>query len=244
MINKIIELLRPYDIGSNKIRLGNRADGGYVLPEKLLKEVDVLYSYGIGNDVSFENGFFGLTRKAIRMYDHTIAAKPFSMHEDRVVLRIEGLSLEKSENTDDFLSHILQNDHQEKKILLKIDIEGYELEYFARVINDFFKDNVLGILVEVHFIEKSENQKKFLRLLENLKDNYLLNHIHGNNYCNPCVFDIGETYDIPRVLECTFVNRKIVDNYQLSRDFFPIVGLDFPNHPFSADLELAFLKEQ
>lgn len=55
-----------------KIRIGNKHDGGYVVYEKLLDKTDVLISYGIGWDTAFEEHFHRLTGKKVLMFDPTM----------------------------------------------------------------------------------------------------------------------------------------------------------------------------
>ena len=52
-ISKELNYLAPY-IVKYLIRCGNKGDGGYVIPKKLINEVDILISFGISNDWSFE----------------------------------------------------------------------------------------------------------------------------------------------------------------------------------------------
>ena len=52
----ISKLLIPVDVvNGKKIRLGRNHDGGYVLIDE--GNFDKLYSYGIGDDISFETAF-------------------------------------------------------------------------------------------------------------------------------------------------------------------------------------------
>ena len=54
MIDK--EKIRPFFFG-NLIRVGNRFDGGYVVPEQALKSCKFLLSLGINDDISFDLHF-------------------------------------------------------------------------------------------------------------------------------------------------------------------------------------------
>ena len=66
-----LKFLCPINL-SNKLRLGNQHDGGYVVYKPILYETDVLITYGVGYDVSFEESFNELTGKKVLMYDPTI----------------------------------------------------------------------------------------------------------------------------------------------------------------------------
>ena len=227
-------MVRPYDIDSKRIRLGIESDGGYVLNRKLLSMVDVLYSYGVGSDVSFEFEFNDVTRKEVRMYDHTIKSAPFSSNKKKIFLKKEGLSLRRTQFSNDFLSHVEQNGHKDKNVLLKIDIEGYELEYFSRPLSNYFREHVLGIILEVHDLDLEEKQKKCIAMLKNLENDYVINHTHGNNFST--IFKYNSLF--PKALELTFMNRRIVNEFNLSKEKFPIKGLDFPNNESLPDINL------
>lgn len=50
---------------SDLVRLGRTADGGYLLPRKVLSEVDACLSFGLGAEWSFEQALFDLKRETI-----------------------------------------------------------------------------------------------------------------------------------------------------------------------------------
>ena len=69
-----IDFLKPENI-TGKRRLGDPRDGGYVIYERILPETDVLVSYGIGWNISFEEEFNALTNKMVLMFDPTLVGK-------------------------------------------------------------------------------------------------------------------------------------------------------------------------
>lgn len=80
---KNLNFLIPVSL-RNKIRLGPNMDGGYVLYEPALKNVDLLLSYGVGWDINFEVDFYNLAEKKILMFDPTMFGdsyinKPYCM---------------------------------------------------------------------------------------------------------------------------------------------------------------------
>ena len=69
--------MSPYII-KHLIRLGNKGDGGYVIPKKLIKETESLISLGISNDWSFEEDFKKKhPNLIIHAYDHSISRRTF-----------------------------------------------------------------------------------------------------------------------------------------------------------------------
>ena len=76
-LNKKYNFLKPVK-HSNLIRVGNQGDGGYVVDKKILKESNVLISFGVGDDWSFEKKCLNLNKKIkIFIYDNSIDFKVF-----------------------------------------------------------------------------------------------------------------------------------------------------------------------
>ena len=64
--------LRPIQ-WDNLIRIGRDNDGGYVIPYEIISKMDVLLSYGVKNDWSFEKDFYKINSNVkIHCYDHTL----------------------------------------------------------------------------------------------------------------------------------------------------------------------------
>ena len=62
--------LKPIEY-RNMIRLGNKHDGGYVVPDDLTKKTDVLISFGYGYDATFEYDYIRFTGNKVHIYDHS-----------------------------------------------------------------------------------------------------------------------------------------------------------------------------
>jgi hypothetical protein len=66
------KILRPIN-WKNLIRVGKDNDGGYVIPYEIISKTDVLLSYGINKDWSFEKYFYNNNSNVnIHCYDHTL----------------------------------------------------------------------------------------------------------------------------------------------------------------------------
>ena len=76
-IYNFLKELKPYDLPSSKrIRFGPSQDGGYVLLDKELENIEVLYSYGVGTNSDFELMFCEKYKAIARLYDHTVDTIP------------------------------------------------------------------------------------------------------------------------------------------------------------------------
>jgi hypothetical protein len=114
---------------------------------------------------------------------------------------------------------------QDKKLFIKMDIEGAEYVAFEGI-HPFFA-NITGIVLEVHFTKDSQIVL-VNRLLEKLLKDFYLVHLHANN----CALSTFKTKysngDVSRVLELTFINKNLVTNAVLSEN---------QSYPLPADME-------
>jgi hypothetical protein len=69
-----ISFLKPLSI-NGKIRLGRKQDGGYVIYEPALRKTEILITYGVGWEISFEEDFNRETGKEVLMFDPTMFDK-------------------------------------------------------------------------------------------------------------------------------------------------------------------------
>jgi hypothetical protein len=249
-----IDYLKPQHIFMKKTRFGPKDDGGYVMPEIVLSNCSALFTYGIGHDSRFEEEFGSKYKKPVYMFDHTIREldgnienrenqKHYWEREEARWLDCnchfyqQGLGFK--ENCKDFNQH-----YEELKIcgyvFLKIDIEGGEYKYFLTADINKFGDRVMGILLEVHWINDDNNRKNLVKILSKLEDNFVLCHVHGNNWGDTWEYE-GEI--LPVTLELSFINRKFLERYEPDERDYPIPDLDLPNAPHKPDLSLGFLKK-
>ena len=54
------------------IRLGQSNDGGYNIPQKMLEEAKILFSFGLDEDWSFEKDFKEKTDAKILCFDNSV----------------------------------------------------------------------------------------------------------------------------------------------------------------------------
>src|SRR5215469_5599755 len=72
-----LDYLRPVVV-DDLARFGNPVDGGYLLPQRLLGEIDAVLSFGLATDWSFEEQLARLRPGIpIDVYDHTVGAKSY-----------------------------------------------------------------------------------------------------------------------------------------------------------------------
>ena len=208
---------------SQLLRIGPNHDGGYVIHPSF-KNLTKVFSIGVAEDTSFEEHLLHLNQNIeFFLFDHTVTPKrklPGSMHFYSLGLgnSIEGqfVNLEYIVN-----KHLLPEDAS----LLKVDIEGSEYSALEFVHSDTF-NKFDQIVIELHELNGEKlSSDQLSSLLERIRANFNLIHIHGNNndgYINVCGICV------PQTLEITFLNKRIEVTEVPGSAIFPRV-MDFPN---------------
>jgi hypothetical protein len=231
MSNYLKRELIPYKIGYNKVRFGKKGDGGYVVFDYNLNNINGLYSYGISDDVSFDLDFVNKHNTKVYMFDHTINTLP-TYHDNFMFIKEPG-------NAKNFVRHINMINRDTNKLFLKMDIEGHEWDLFNEIdISYLLKFEQL--VVEFHNLEFLQNQhfgnmgityEKMSNVFCKLNTIFYLGHIHGNN--------CGGVKDIPNTIECTYIRKDLVpEKPEVETSVYPIPNLDYPNNNTIPDYTL------
>lgn len=202
MLNELSDYLKLHSIpNARMVRLGRKAvDGGYIVPDVVLKGTNVLFNYGVGDDASFERDFIHLyPDKTVRSFDHTIQTHPEPT--PGIVFYREGLSAGVTSNTNSFENHLTRLGDRQSLVFLKVDIEGAEYEYFRSAEIDVLTQSVCGIILELHWLE--ERLDDALAILARLTPHFKCVHWHNNNWGG--IFTDGNMF-FPTVVELTMVN--------------------------------------
>ncbi|MCC5832256.1 MAG: FkbM family methyltransferase [Chlamydiales bacterium] len=242
------------------IRIGSVNDGGYILPERILKKTKFLISLGLADDWSFEKDFQKKSNAYVVCYDHTTTKnfwrKRFLLNCFRLILRKN-----KKKHLSSLFDYLRYRNffngktalHHQKKIgyanqtetdlisiiqqaenypiFLKIDIEGWEYRILTQISE--LKDRILGFVIEFHDVDILSY--RISNFIENVKEHFTLVHIHANN-CGG-IDDKGN----PIVLEMTWIrNDEIAPDEGSSLRTYPIEGLDQPNTLKFPDIALSF----
>ena len=157
----IYHLISPKKvIGKNRILLGTKKDGCYVLLDDF-QNIKIAYSFGISINIQFDKA---LADKGIDvyMYDHTINALPFQnnkFHWKKIGLcgkRRKGKNMRTLEELLQENGHI-----QENNMILKMDIEKWEWDSLD-TLNDEILKKFKYIAIEYHFDDESYFNKTYL----------------------------------------------------------------------------------
>ena len=260
-ISKKLNFLAPY-ILKDLIRLGNKGDGGYVIPKKIIKEIEILISFGISNDWSFEEDFKKINPHLIvHGYDHSISRRVFARDIRYIILNMillrfsfrkliksikrifSYLSFFKGEvvhfqkRIHDYVHHsydITFDDVISKTKSKKIflKIDIEGSEY--RIIDSImeYENRIKAIAIEFHSADAL--RPIFISSIKKIQKKFNIVHLHVNNYA-------GYAKDgLPECSEITFVNKKIKMTANNKRKLLPLKGLDFKNAPKKQDYKLIF----
>jgi len=150
--------LRVYKSEFPKERIGKNNDGGYVICNIPNIKYDVLISGGISNDTTFEDQFLNkFSDIDCYAYDGTILESPSTNPKFHWIKKNIGF-YEKSNETN---LHNLINSN--KSIFIKMDIEGYELQWIESLSLDQLQ-NISQLVIEFHSAFTDRHKKMFQKL--------------------------------------------------------------------------------
>lgn len=229
------------------IRHGSLNDGGYVVPKIAFEKAEALLGYGIADDISFEEKFsdnynkpsygFDCGTESIEIKNPLCTFIRECIASDSFIQGNQQSSLKISRFPDQIKRLGLEN----KKIFLKMDIEGAEYDAFKEIYNN--SSNITGIVLELHFGGLNQMLEASY-LLSRLEKDFYLVHIHANN-CEMNRFSTEYSKgEIPRVLEVTLINKNLVSKAEISKDqSYPRKG-DSPNCPNLEDTKFEILTDK
>jgi hypothetical protein len=199
----------------NKIRLGNKSDGGYVVSADHL--TDQLFSLGCDNLTKFEEDYLArVPDSSVVIYDGTSECD-LSDKDDRVTFHKKNI-------------YSISELDMSKPCMVQMDIEGCELDFFTD--NHDKMDMINQLVLEIHFHEEKYPHfpvkgtiNKWVEFLKLLNSKFSLIHIHVNDHTiaqrRPLFCGV---YDL---LELTYIKRD--DSLNKETRHFPLDGLDYPN---------------
>ena len=225
---EILDFITPKQTNYVPVRLGRCCDGGYICPKELIPMAKKCFSFGICNDISFEESLIDRNNNiVIEAYDGSINSLP-KENLNNINFHKEFVYFASSSNG------IFSNCND--PFIVKMDIEGEEYNFPEILNRDLY--NALFITMEIHYLNK--NKEKLRSLCIFLKSlGFSCFHVHGNN-------NVRMTMEInnelcPEVIEATFVKGNFSE---YSKEKYPIEGLDNPNNPCFRDLPLPFIESR
>ncbi len=230
---KVLEELIVYTPSNtcvSRVRAGSRGDGGYVLLDYELQNLERFYSYGISDNYSFDSWLYRKTGALGRLFDPTVDYPP--LFDGALHFRKLGLGVAQGTVED----HIKMFKDMGRRMLLKVDIEGCEREWLSETTGA-----ELGrfdhILLELHDLQDPNLHGQIVAALKLINRHFFLVHVHANNFYP--LFKCGP-WHLPGILECTYVRKDLVQCDVNRSVVFPVPELDMPNIAAMPDVPLGF----
>ena len=211
-----------------KIRIGSINDGGYLIFNIPNINYDLLLGCGVEKNLDFENEFLSKYSSVNEcfVFDGTINEIP--KHNDKIKWIKKNISSKNYENTTNLHDYI----NKYNNIFLKMDIEGYEFEWIE-TLNTKQLNNISQIVIEFHYPFSPKESSAFTKL----NKTHVLLHLHANNYAGVRLYN---NIILPEVFECTYVNKKYINNnLELNNSQLPC-SLDMQNNKDCKDIDLNY----
>ena len=201
----LIKRLRPYQTKSELIRVGNMADGGYLLPNDF-EGISTCFSAGCDLTWHFEKQLdleYGIKSVILDSEDK----RPSDLGFNQTYVPY-WLGNENNSRFMTFETWISKNSSQEEQeLILQMDIEGAEYQAFLDLDEDQLKRFRI-IVLELHNLANLKNRKLFnnvyLPVFEKLTSLFDVVHVHANNCCGN--WKSGDI-QFPKVLEITLLRK-------------------------------------
>jgi len=230
-LEKFFDQFRPLSTSCGLVRVGDRGEGGYLLPNDL-EGVRACFSPGVSGEASFD---LDIAERGIPCYlaDHSVDSPPFAHPKFNFTKKYLG-----PENRTIYMtleSWVNFNQPLGSEFILQMDIEGAEYGViFSTPVHLLQKFRIL--VIEFHHLSElfCPTGMQLINLtFRKLLNDFEIVHIHPNN----CLGTVGYgRYQVPPVMEFTFLRKDRV------RCATPAVSfphlLDFKNAPYLPDVIL------
>ena len=198
----VYDILEPHQY----LRVGGNLDGGYVIIKDVPYNGKILYAFGVGGDVTFEYQL-AADGYEVFLYDHTVKTLP--QNHDNFHFFKKGLIGKKDINQPllfEIEDLLCENGHiQECDMLLKVDVEGYEIDVFKNM-KESIQCKFSQIVMELHGLSDISRWDDIIEAMENLNRTHYIVHMHANNWSN--AFYLGNEM-ISDAVELTLVRKDI-----------------------------------
>lgn len=268
-LNNKYNFLRPLK-AKNLIRLGREEDGGYVVEKSIIKNCNILISFGLGSDWSFELDFIKSNKSAkIYVYDYTVSIysylsqvfkhlRRFLTFRSSFIILLKNILLLKNYLNFLLIKQIFFFKEKITYPVKKTKSESDIKKVFSRIPKEsevILKVDIEGSEYELidQILYYSDRIKMIIlefHWLDKKEKNFIKSVKKIQNKFNIIHLHGNNHLDklkngLPKVIEMTFVNKgqkiNIIKKFVTK---FPIQGLDFSNNPLRKDLEFCFKRNK
>jgi len=200
-IQQLLKLLYPIKTDKELIRIGDKGDGGYLIPDDLLG-IKALFSPGVGAKVDFEKSIYTRGIKKIFLADYSVS-NPNITDFDFIKKFVGLFNDEQYIKFDEWVEHRCS----EGDMILQMDIEGGEYEIILGMKESLLKRFRI-IVVEFHNLHLIYLREFFpivYNVFKKLSQFFWIVHIHPNNAS--FIVRYKKSIEIPSVMEFTFYRK-------------------------------------
>ena len=254
-------------IYTDLIRVGKNGDGGYVVSKSDLENIDLILSFGLDADWSFEKEIRKITRAPIHIYDHSVSLLFFFLLAFKSIIRFIQNPIKNYYRLSGIFKiisyinffYLKNNTHYKQMIypsILKKDFFNNHLIDFNSIINQInFKNIFLKIDIEgfeyriLDQILKNQNKLKAI-VMEfhncDLFENRILEFIKKLNlnlvHVHVNNFSPPNQKNFATSIELSFSSISIdKKDDNLNSRTYPLAGLDYPNNLMEVDQNINFI---
>ncbi len=231
----LLAAIRPVRLSNCTMkRFGHPNDGGYVLCENLMSQVQSVYSYGIDGRDEWGCDISRAYHLPVHQYDCFDPRRPvcdggqFHFHDECV-----GVAPARLENRayDSVANQLAKNGDAGKHLLVKMDVEHAEWDVFAATSDRTF-ELIDQLVVEFHGLDES----RYVDVIEKLKKTFHIANVHFNNYA--CMW---WSKPFPALaFEILMVNKRLGALDTANPWAVYPNPLDTPNQPSRSDCQTAW----
>jgi hypothetical protein len=202
-IDQLISVLAPWKYRGEINRYGGIGDGSYIIPTDIVNRKSFLVSGGIGNNNNFEIQLARLGIKGFQI-DNSINKPPKNHDNLNFISKTLGV-LDGEESIS--LKTLINNVPINKAIIVKLDIEGGEIEALRNLPKNILQ-KITCLSMELHSIGSLHENTQILEMLKHLKlSGFRSIYLQANNGCLTYTMS---GYLIPDNMEVTFVKKNRV----------------------------------
>lgn len=200
-------MINPVETNKPLIRLGDDADGGYLIPNDL-EGIRACFSPGVSCEASFE---LDLASRQIKSYlaDYSVSSAPFQ--NDLIDFEKKYLGTEITEMFMTLESWMQRKEPNGSDFILQMDIEGAEFPVIYQTPTEVLSKFRI-LVIEFHGLDNIYSQGGYDLIyltFQKILMNFEIVHIHPNNVCRPVVMG---SYSIPPVMEFSFLRKDRISS--------------------------------
>jgi len=256
----------PYKLENISLkRYGVDGDGGYILSPELLKDIDVIYCYGVMEEDIISCSLAKALDVMVYQYDCFSKNTPTcsDTKNQKFIRECAGKQYE-TRGEEGYVfntveNHVTQNNDNDKKILMLMDIEGSEYEVIINMPVKILKQ-IVQLQLEIHWffddqrggvgsngsgatkriLKERPSPQYFKKLIKKMLMTHYIAHVHCNNFtCADNPHGPKSYYNIPcDVIEILFINKNYTKKTS-EKLTLPLI-IDQPNQPAWKDCSWTF----